>query len=296
MYYEEDTLVYLDGDILPMKDAKCDLFSQTMHYGVGVFEGIRAFPASHGPQMFMPKEHYDRLMYSASKMHLRYDISFEHFQKTCYELINRNYLAEAYIRPLIFASPNMGLSVSVKSHFFIAVWKWGKLLGDKELKLKFSSYRKPSAHSFHIDAKICGNYVNNVLATTEAKSEGYDDGILLDEEGNVVCTAGANIFIEKNESLYTPQLGKIFPGITRYTIIELARELGVDVKEEEITPRDVLEADSAFLTGTATDVSPVGRIEQHEMRLDWEDSIGYLLSKKYHQLVTQRDQTCPTLI
>ncbi len=296
MYYEEDTLIYLDGNILPIRDAKCDLFSQTLHYGVGVFEGIRAFPTSQGPQMFKPYAHYKRLMYSAKKMHVNYEISFDHFRNTCYELIQRNYLSEAYIRPLIFSAPNMGLTASTKTHFFMAVWKWGKLFGDKELNLKFSSYRKPSSSSFHIDAKICGNYVNNVLATTEAKSLGFDDGILLDDEGKVVCTAGANIFIEKDEVLYTPGIEKIFPGITRQTIIHLANELDLKVVEGEIEPKDLLTADSAFLTGTATDVSPVCKIEDHAMKLDWEDSMGYLLSKKYHQLVTQADQTYSTLI
>jgi len=296
MYYDDNTLVYLDGAIMPVKDAKCGLFSQTMHYGVGVFEGIRAFPTPDGPRMFKSRAHFDRLVYSANRMHLSVGIDYDTFKSICYELVAKNNLAEAYIRPLVFAAPQMSLSVSNGSHLFIAAWKWGKLLGDKVLSLMFSSYKKPSSDSFHIDAKVCGNYVNNVLATTEAKSKGYDDGILLDEKGNVLCTAGANIFMEKDETLYTPTRGKIFPGITRDVIINIAKEVNIPVREKELTPKDLREADSIFLTGTATDVAPVGKIEKKECKLDWEESIGYVLSRKYQQLVTRRHQSFPTFI
>ena len=296
MDFYSDNIAYLDGTYLLAGDANGSLLSQSLHYGIGAFEGIRAYETKNGPRFFKLKEHFQRLCSSAEAACLRFNMEFEGFQKICDELLKQNNLTQAYARPLIFTAPNMRLTVEDETHFFIGIWEWGKFFGDKALDLTFSNFKLPDPEAFYIHAKICGQYVNSVMATTAARQKGFDEGIQLDSQGFVGQAAGANIFFEKEEIIYTPKADCIFPGITRNTIIQLLSEIGIEVIERNILPEELLEADSVFLTGTATEVSPVGSIEGQQMKVKWEDSIGYLISRKYKKLVTQEEGSLSTLI
>ena len=285
MYYDSKTEVFLDGKWIKAKDAKASLFDQTMHYGTGVFEGLRSYNNGNGFNIFKPKEHFERLKQSADKIHLKLPYTVDELIHIAYELISRNNLTNAYIRPLVFAGPNMMLSPSNHVHIFMTAWKWAKYPGIEPLNVMVSSYLKPSPKSIPIDAKVIGNYASFTLATSEAKYLGYDEAILLDHRGFLAEGPGSNIFYEKDGILYTPKIGNIFPGITRKTIIELASELNVKVVEKDIKPEELYKADHAFFCGTASEITAIDSINGEQFKKDWEDSIGFDLHMMYQQKV-----------
>ena len=295
-YFKDHTWTYLDGGFIQAKEAHVSPYSQSLHYGIGAFEGMRSYETKIGPQIFRLKAHYDRLLLASEKIHLSFPYTFDQFRNACYELLRRNDFTDAYLRPIVYAGPNMTLGPSPESHLMILAWKWGKLLGDKPLKMTISSAHYPDISGPLARTKVCGNYVHEVLATVEANKKGCDGAIMLHQDGKVASAAGANLFMEKNEVLYTPISHKIFPGITRDTIVELAGQLGLEVREKEITREDLYEADGIFLTGTATEVSPVQWVDGHAMKMNWTDTLGLLLSRKYRQLVTMVDSENSTLI
>jgi len=289
MYYNENTQIFLDGKWLKASEATTDLYAQTLHYGNGVFEGIRSYKTEDGVQIFKAKEHYKRLKYSAEVMHINLGYSVEELTKLSYELLERNNLENAYIRPLVYLGANMSLQPTDKVHVMLCAWEWGRYLGDKQLNLMTSSYQRPNPKATHIQAKVVGHYTNSILATTEAKQKGFDEALLLDMNGYVAEGPGANFFYEKDEVLYTSPLGNILSGITRETILELASELGFKVVEKFFTPEDVYEADAAFFTGTAAEVAGIASLDGHKFRLKWENSLGYDLAGAYQCKVTQRE-------
>jgi branched-chain amino acid aminotransferase len=285
MYYNEKTEVFFNGEWLLAKDLMISPYAQTMHYGSGVFEGIRSYETPDGTRIFKAEEHYKRLLYSAEKMHLKLSYTVEELTSLTYQLLKRNNLGNAYIRPLVFAGANMSLTPTDEVHVMLCAWEWGKYLGDKLLDLTISSYERPNPKSCHVDAKVTGHYVNSILATTEAKQKGFDEALLLDAQGNVAEGPGANFFYEKDEVLYTSPLGNILPGITRATMFELCAELGFTLVEKYFTPEDVKGADSAFFTGTAAEVAGIGSIDRVPFKLKWEDSLGSILQAKYTRRV-----------
>lgn len=296
MYFEENSKIFLDGDFVKVAEAGPTLFSQTLHYGNGVFEGLRAYETNDGVRLFKAREHFSRLISSAKKVHLPVEYSVDQLIAYTYSLLKENNLTEAYVRPLIFAGNTMELSTSQTSHVLIAGWYWKRLLGKKPLKVMISSYKRPYSNALQVDAKVCGHYVNTILAATEAKNKGFNDAILLDGNGYVAGGTGTNIFVEKNEVIYTPPMGQILPGITRMTIIEIAQSMGIEIQEERFSPEFMLESDGAFLTGTAAEVVPIGSIEGHQVRMKWEDTLGFMLSRQYRKLVTSSDRYDYTLI
>jgi len=289
MYYKENTQVFLDGKWLLASEATTNLYAQTLHYGNGVFEGIRSYKTEDGVQIFKAKEHYERLKYSAEVMHIDLNYSVDELIKLTYELLERNNLEDAYIRPLVYLGANMSLQPTKEVHVLLTAWEWGRYLGDKQLDLMTSSYQRPNPKASHIQAKVVGHYTNSILATTEAKQKGFDEALLLDMNGNVAEGPGANFFFEKDEVLYTCPLGNILSGITRQTVFELAEELGFEVIEKFFTPEEVYEADAAFFTGTAAEVAGINSLDRNKFKLKWEDSIGYDLSKAYKNRVTKRE-------
>lgn len=289
MYYNKDTNIFLDGKWLKASEATTDLYAQTLHYGNGVFEGIRSYKTEDGAHIFKAKEHYERLKYSAEVMHINLGYTPEELTALSYELLERNNLKNAYIRPLVYLGANMSLQPTDKVHLMLCAWEWGRFLGDKPLNLMTSSYQRPNPKSTHIQAKVVGHYTNSILATTEAKRNGFDEALLLDMNGKVAEGPGANFFYEKDEVLYTCPLGNILSGITRKTVFELAKELGIELVEKFFTPADVYEADAAFFTGTAAEVAGIASLDGHEFRLKWEDSLGYDLARAYQCKVTQRE-------
>jgi len=289
MYYDKNTQLFLDGKWLKANEATTDLYAQTLHYGNGVFEGIRAYKTEDGTRIFKAKEHYERLKYSAKMMHIDLQYSVEELTALTYELLKRNNLENAYIRPLVYLGANMSLQPTDEVHVLLCAWEWGRFLGDKPLNLMTSSYQRPNPKSTHIQAKVVGHYTNSILATTEAKQKGFDEALLLDMNGKVAEGPGANFFYEKDEVLYTCPLGNILSGITRNTIFELANELEIPVVEKFFTPEDVYLADAAFFTGTAAEVAAVGSLDGNKFKLDWEDSLGYDLARAYQCKVTKRE-------
>ncbi|MTI38715.1 branched-chain amino acid transaminase [Fulvivirga lutimaris] len=285
MYYNNDTTVFLDGKWIKAKDASSGMYNQTMHYGNGVFEGIRAYQSTEGSNIFKAKEHFERLIYSAKKMHIKLPYSVEELIQIAYTLLDKNELVDAYIRPLVYAGDSMSLMPSNDSHVFMAAWKWEKYLGDKPLNVMLSSFQRPNPKSCHVEAKVVGHYTNSILATQEAKELGYDEALLLDMHGNVAEGPGANFFYEKDDVLYTPPAGNILPGITRATIIELAKELDITVVEKHFTIDDVYKADNAFFVGTAVEVAPIASINGEKFKGAWEDSAGHNIYLMYRQKV-----------
>lgn len=281
-YYNDNTIVFLNNEFILAKEANTSIYSQTMHYGMGVFEGIRSYETSSGVKIFKGKEHYERLKMSAEKMHIPCNYSVDQMIDFTYEVLKRNNLSNAYIRPIIFLGPNMSLTPGEDSQIMICAWDWGKYLGTKLLSMRLSSYRRPDPKSCHVEAKVTGHYINSILATAEAKKNGFDDALLLDANGNVAEAPGANFFIQKNNKLYTAPLGNILPGITRKTIIDLARNNGFDVIEKYFTIEEARNADGAFITGTALEIAGITKLDNNVFPLKWEETIGFKLSEIFN--------------
>ncbi len=286
MYYKKQTIVYLNGQWIKASDAKVDLYAQTMHYGNGVFEGIRAYGTSRGAEIFKEKEHFQRLLYSANKMHINIDYSIDELIDIAYLLLEKNNLQDAYIRPLVYLGENMSLKPAENAYLFMCAWQWEKYLGNELLNVMTSSYQRPNSKSCHVEAKVVGHYTNSILATSEANQKGFDEALLLDCNSNVAEGPGANFFYENNGVLYTCPRGNILPGITRTTILELSKELNIKVVEEYFTPEDVRGADGAFFTGTAAEVAGIKSLDNVDFKLHWEDTIGYQLSRMYKHRVS----------
>jgi len=284
-YYNDDTVVFLNRKWIPAAQAQTSLYNQTMHYGNGVFEGIRSYHTEDGAAIFKAEAHYTRFLESAKKMYIQLDYSVEELVDLTYTLLAKNNLTDAYIRPLAYLDPNMALMPVEETNLFMCTWEWSRYLGDKLLRVMTSSYQRPNPKACHVEAKTVGHYTNSILATTEAKYKGFDEALLLDMNGYVAEGPGANFFYEKEGILYTCPLGNILAGITRNTILELAKESNIKVEEKQFTIEELKNADSAFFTGTAAEVAGIASLDDYQFPLAWEDSIGAQLSAKYNQLV-----------
>ncbi len=289
MYYTDETVVFLNGDFVKAKDAQVGLYNQTMHYGNGVFEGIRSYDTPDGTRIFKAKEHYDRLHYSAKMMHIDLNYSSEELEQITYQLLEMNGLKDAYIRPLVYLGENMSLTPTQDTHVVIMAWEWGKYLGDKMLKVMLSSYQRPNPKACHVQAKVVGHYTNSILATTEAKSKGFDEALLTDMNGNVAEGPGANFFFEKDGKLVTAPLGNILSGITRATVFELAKELNIEVEERFFKPEEIYTADAAFFCGTAAEVIGIEQFNDYKFPLNWEDTNSHLVQRMYKRRVATNE-------
>jgi branched-chain amino acid aminotransferase len=289
MYLNDETIIFLDGEYVKAADSKVNLYNQTMHYGNGVFEGIRSYKTEQGTRIFKAKEHYDRLHYSAKKMHIKLKYTVEELEDISYEVLKRNNLTDAYLRPLVYLGANMSLTPTDEVHVVVMAWEWGKYLGDKMLRLGISSYQRPNPKSCHVEAKVVGHYINSILATTEAKQNGYDEALLTDMHGNVAEGPGANFFMEKEGKLFTASLGNILAGITRGTVIELANKLGIEIEEKFFTPEDIRTADAAFFCGTAAEVIGIESVDDYVFPKAWKDTKGAIIQKNYMNLVVNKN-------
>ncbi|WP_299157104.1 branched-chain amino acid transaminase [uncultured Tenacibaculum sp.] len=281
MYYKEDSIIFYNGKFIKAKEAKENPYSQSLHYGNGVFEGIRAYNTPSGTRIFKSEEHYKRLKYGAEVMDIQFKYTEEELTKITYELLERNALKDAYIRPLITTGANMSLLTSNETNLIIQCWEWGKYMGDKLLRVKTSSFQRPNPKACFVEAKVTGHYINSILSTNEAKKEGYDEALLLDMNGNVAECSGANIFMQKDGKLYTPPRGHIMAGITRSTVIELCKEEGISIEEKHFTLEELKNADACFFTGTAAEVVGLQSLDAYGFPLAWEKSHGYQLMKLY---------------
>jgi branched-chain amino acid aminotransferase len=288
MYYNDNTILYLDGKFVKAKEASTDLFGQTLHYGYGAFEGIRAYQTVNGVKIFKAHEHYERLIKSCALLGIPFNYTAEELSQITYLVLEKNNLKDAYIRPLVFCAPNMTLSAPKGVSLMITAWEWKKYFDEQMLKVCVSTFQRPNPKSIKMEAKACGHYVNSIMATNEAKQRGFDEAIMQDINGFVAEGPGANFFYEKDGVLYTPPLGNILPGITRQTVLEICRELELPVKEKFFRPEDLFEADSAFFCGTAAEIAPIESIEGQKFNKPWKESMGAIIQEAYQCIVLDK--------
>jgi len=291
-YYNNDTILYLNGAYVKASEASTDYYSQSLHYGYAVFEGIRSYKTASGEtKIFKPVEHYERLKNSAAALNMPWHWNVDELIEATYEVLSRNNLQDAYIRPVIYAPANMSFNLNKESYIMIAAWEMGLFLGDKLLRVMTSSFQRPNPKGFKIEAKASGHYVNSILASQEAKAQGFDEALLTDTNGNVAEGPGANMFFEKNGKLVTPPLGNILPGITRATVIEICKELNIQVEERLFTTDELKQADTAFFCGTAAEVIGWHSLDDVVFPKNWNDSIGKIIQKAYKDRVTEKPVT-----
>ncbi|QBZ99149.1 branched-chain amino acid transaminase [Flavobacterium sangjuense] len=289
MYFNEQTTIYLNGEFVKATKATTDLYGQTLHYGYGVFEGIRAYNTENGVRVFKATEHYERLKNSCQMINIPFDYDIDDLIEQTYKVLEVNNFKDAYVRPLIFCSPNMGLTKPNGVSILICAWEWGAYLGDNLLNVTISSFCRPHPKSTKIEAKVCGHYINSILATTEAKEKGFDEAILLDTDGFLAEGPGSNLFFEKGGKLFTPKTGNILPGITRATVIKLCQDLEIELTEGAFLPEDLANADAAFLCGTAAEIIGLQSFEKKSFPKNWNETLGKKLQTAYKNLVLEKE-------
>lgn len=288
MYYNEDTIIYFNGEFVKAANASMDLYSQSLHYGYAVFEGIKSYKTANGTRIFKAKEHYDRLRHSANVMQMPFLMSSMELTNLTYEVLTKNNFTNAYIRPVVFCSANMSLTKGREAFLTIIAWEWTNGYLANKMRLMTSSFCRPNPGAFHIEAKVSGHYVNSILACQEAKDNGYDEAILLDINGYVAEGPGANVFYEKDGVLFTPAKGNILPGITRATVLEIAETLGIPVVEKLFTAEEMRQADAAFYCGTAAEVVALESLDNHVFPRPWEESLGNIIQQAYQCKVLEK--------
>lgn len=294
MYYNENSIIYFNGEFVKASEAKTDLYGQSLHYGYAVFEGIRSYTVGGATKIFKSKEHFERLKYSASVMKIPFHYHADRLTELSYEVLSRNGLTDAYLRPIVLCSANMSLSKCKESYLAIEAWEWTNGYLANKMRLMTSSYRRPNPNGFHITAKVSGHYVNSILACQEAKDNGFDEALLLDVNGNVAEGPGANIFYEDNGILFTPAPGHILPGITRATVLEICRELNIPVEERSFPPEAMRGADSAFYCGTAAEVVELASLDNISFKKAWQESLGRIVQQAYKAKVLEQSlETVP---
>jgi branched-chain amino acid aminotransferase len=285
-YYNENTVLFLNGAFVKAVDAKMDLYSQSLHYGYSVFEGIRSYKTEDGTtKIFKATEHFDRFKASAEAINLPYTYNTQDLIAQTYKLLTFNNLGDAYIRPVVYAPANMSFTQNTESFIFIQAWEMGPFLGDKRIRVMTSSFQRPNPKGFKIHAKAAGHYVNSIMASQEAKAAGYDEALLLDMHDHVAEAPGANVFFEKDGTLYTPSLGNILPGITRATVLELCATHAIPVVETSFGIDAITGADAAFFCGTAAEVIGLESIDDVPFTKNWDDTASKKIQSAYQKLV-----------
>ncbi|MCG1043214.1 branched-chain amino acid transaminase [Mycetohabitans sp. B8] len=264
---DRDGKIWMDGKLIDWRDAKIHVLTHTLHYGMGVFEGVRAYQTREGTAIFRLKEHTRRLFNSAKIFQMDVPFDQETLIAAQRDVVRENQLQSCYLRPIIWVgSEKLGVSAKGNTiHVAIAAWPWGAYLGDEGLsngiRVKTSSFTRHHVNVSMVRAKASGWYVNSILANQEAAADGYDEALLLDVDGYVSEGSGENFFLVNHGKLYTPDLSSCLDGITRDTIITLAKDFGIEVIEKRITRDEVYTADEAFFTGTAAEVTPIRELD-----------------------------------
>jgi len=260
--------IWLNGKMTAWQNANVHVLSHALHYGSGVFEGIRFYETSKGPAIFRLKEHVARLFYSAKTLQMKIPHSRAKVSEAIHKTVQINKIPSGYIRPLAFFDyGKMGLNpVGAPVSLAIACWPWGSYLGGKPIRVKTSKLIRLHPKSVVADAKVCGHYVNSILASLEIQKTKFDEALFLDHKGFVAEGPGENIFFLKNGVLHTPKLGSILAGITRDTVVQIAKDLGVKTKEGNYKLRDFYAADEVFFTGTAAEVQPIASIDNKKIK------------------------------
>ena len=293
---DRDGLIWHDGRTVHWREAQTHVLTHTLHYGMGVFEGVRAYLTAQGPAIFRLREHTDRLFNSAHILGIKPPFDRDTIEEAQRIAVRENGLESAYIRPMLYYGPEgMGLRAdNLLVHCIVAAWNWGSYLGEENMnngiRIKVSSFTRHHVNITMCRAKANGNYMNSMLALQEALRDGYDEALLLDAEGYVMEGSGENVFIVRDGVLYTPDLTSALDGITRKTVISLAREIGIEVIEKRITRDEVYIADEAFFTGTAAEVTPIREVDGRSIGSGTRGPITERLQGLYFDVVHGRSE------
>ena len=296
---DRDGVIWLDGEMIPWREAKVHLLTHTLHYGLGVFEGVRAYRTDKGAAIFRLKEHTDRLFRSAHILKMAMPFDKETINAATCAAVRDNNLESGYIRPMCFyGAEGMGLRAdNLNTHVMVAAWSWGSYMGEENMKngikVRTSSYNRHHVNVTMCKAKSNGAYINSILALNEALECGCDEAMLLDTEGYVAEGSGENIFLVRDGILYTPTLTAALDGITRATIMQIANEQGIEVREKQITRDEVYVADEAFFTGTAAEVTPIRVVDGRDIGSGSRGPITEKLQSLYFDYVHGRRDDHP---
>ncbi|MBB5192575.1 branched-chain amino acid aminotransferase [Silvimonas terrae] len=284
---DRDGVIWYDGKLVEWRDATTHVLTHTLHYGLGVFEGVRAYETPNGPAIFRLQDHTDRLFRSAHILGMKLPYTKEQLNAAQLAVVKENGLKSCYLRPMAFyGAGKLGVAPPVDDvHVIVAAWPWGAYLGadglEKGIRVKTSSFTRHHVNITMCKAKANGNYMNSILANTEATRDGYDEALLLDAEGYVAEGSGENVFIVRKGKIYTPDLTSALEGITRDTIVQLAEEHNIPVIEKRITRDEVYSADEAFFTGTAAEVTPIRELDGRTIGEGRRGPITELLQSRY---------------
>lgn len=291
---DRDGVIWFNGELVPWREAQVHVLTHTLHYGMGVFEGVRAYETPAGAALFRLHDHTRRLFRSAHIMRMTIPYDADAINQACLSVVRENGLAAAYVRPVCFyGSEELGLRADkLKTQVAVAAWEWGAYLGDegleKGIRIKTSSYTRHHVNIAMCKAKANGQYINSILALQEALDDGYDEALLLDTEGYVAEGSGENVFIVRDGRLYTPDLTSALEGVTRDTIMVFAKELGMEVKEKRLTRDEVYVADEAFFTGTAAEVTPVVELDNRLIGSGRRGPVTRKLQERFFEIVSGR--------
>ena len=291
-----DAVIWLDDRMVPWDEATTHVLTHSLHYGSGVFEGLRAFATERGPAIFRLQEHTDRLFASADCVDMTVPYSREEINQACIDVVRKNQLKTAYIRPICFyGAEGLGLHAKgLKVRTAVAAWEWGVYLGveglEQGIRVYTSSIIRDRVNAPLTSSKICGNYVYSAVATAQAKEAGYDEALLLEADGRISEGSGENLFIVRNGVLETPALGSALDGITRRTIIELARETDLEVRENRLVRDDLLQCEEAFFTGTAAEVTPIRELDGETIGNGQRGPVTTRLQQQYQDIVSGRSE------
>ncbi len=293
---DRDGSIWMDGQLIDWRDAKVHVLTHTLHYGCGAFEGVRAYPTDKGTAIFRLQEHTQRLFNSAKILRMQIPFSQEQLNEAQKEVVRTNGLSGAYIRPLVWlGSEKLGISPKGnRVHAMVAAWAWGAYLGEdglnKGIRIKTSSYTRHHVNITMTQAKTVSNYTNSILANMEATDDGYDEALLLDSAGFVSEGAGENIFVIKDGVIYTPDLSAgALNGITRNTVLHIARDLGIEVVQKRITRDEIYIADEAFFTGTAAEVTPIRELDRIQIGQGCRGPITEKIQRAFFDIVNGRN-------
>jgi branched-chain amino acid aminotransferase len=294
---DRDGFIWYDGKLVPWRDATTHVLTHTLHYGMGVFDGVRAYETGSGPAIFRLQDHTDRLFRSAHILGIGLPFSKDEINAAHLEVVKANQLKSCYFRPMAFyGSGKLGVAPPANDvHVIVAAWPWGAYLGEdgmqKGIRVKTSSFSRHHVNITMCKAKANGNYMNSILANAEATRDGYDEALLLDVDGFVAEGSGENIFIIRRGKVYTPDLTSALEGITRDTVCTILADMGLELVEKRITRDEVYSADEAFFTGTAAEVTPIRELDGRQIGAGSRGPITAEIQSRYFAIVKGEDST-----
>ncbi len=292
---DRDGLIWYNNELVDWRKAQTHVLTHTLHYGMGVFEGVRAYQTANGPAIFRLQDHTNRFFNSAHIVKMKLPFDKETINKAHIDVVKANNLESCYFRPMAFyGSEKLGVTPDFDDvNVIVAAWAWGAYLGEEGMRngirIKTSSYTRHHVNINMCKAKANGNYLNSIMANTEAKSDGYDEALLLDATGYVAEGSGENIFIVRNGKLYTPEATVALEGITRDSVMTIAREMGLEVIEKRMTRDEVYCADEAFFTGTAAEITPIRELDQRQIGIGTRGPITEEIQQRFFNIVNGKD-------